>query len=123
MFLYANPFPFLQALASEFLRNPAKVVVGTAELTANHNVTQVVEVMEPDARERRLLELLKQYHASRTNRVLIFVLYKKEAVYMERMLQQRGWNARAIHGDKTQVRSDVLFLDSFLFRFLFSTSE
>jgi superfamily II DNA/RNA helicase len=35
--------------------------------------------MDPDARERALLGLLTKYHSSRTNRVLVFVLYKKEA--------------------------------------------
>lgn len=35
--------------------------------------------MEPEARDRALLALLAKVHASRANRVLVFVLYKKEA--------------------------------------------
>ncbi|RVW34730.1 DEAD-box ATP-dependent RNA helicase 5 [Vitis vinifera] len=49
------------------------------------------------------------------NRVLVFVLYKKEAARVENMLQRRyspficycfhlprGWNVVSIHGDKAQ---------------------
>jgi hypothetical protein len=33
-----------QAIASEFLANPARVTVGSEELSANHRVKQIVEV-------------------------------------------------------------------------------
>ena len=52
---------------------------------------QIVEVIDPEAREKRLLELLKKYHGSRKNRVLVFVLYKKEASRVEEKLQRAGW--------------------------------
>lgn len=93
----------IQALGNEFLNNPIRVTVGSAELTANHKVKQIIEVMEPEEREHRLLQLLKEYHSSRKNRVLLFVLYKKEAVTMERLLLAKGWNVKAIHGDKSQA--------------------
>jgi superfamily II DNA/RNA helicase len=56
---------------------------------------QVVEVLDPSVRDRRLDELLRQYHASRRNRILVFVLYKKEASRVEAMLAKRGWKVRA----------------------------
>lgn len=52
---------------------------------------QVVEVLDPAVRDRRLDELLRNYHASRKNRILVFVLYKKEASRVEAMLSKRGW--------------------------------
>ena len=58
---------------------------------------QVVEVLDPSVRDRRLDELLRQYHASRRNRILVFVLYKKEASRVEAMLAKRGWKVRACH--------------------------
>merc|ERR1712226_1790357 len=36
------------------------------------------------------------------NRILIFVLYKKEAARVEETLKRGGWNAVSIHGDKSQ---------------------
>ena len=53
-----------------------------------------MEVIEPEARERRLIELLRKYHSSRKNRVLVFVLYKKEASRVEQNLQRAGWKVR-----------------------------
>ncbi|KAH7284069.1 hypothetical protein KP509_34G038200 [Ceratopteris richardii] len=90
-------------LAEEYMRkDPIKVTVGSQDLAANHAVTQVVEVIDSSLRDARLIELLKEYHKSGRNRVLVFVLYKKEAVRVESMLQRRGWNALAVHGDKGQ---------------------
>jgi len=93
----------IQQLASEFLDNPVRVTMGSEELTACRTVTQIVEVLDSRARDARLLQLLQKYHATRKNRVLIFVLYKKEAVRVENFLNYNGWPATAIHGDKGQT--------------------
>jgi ATP-dependent RNA helicase DBP3 len=63
-----------------------------------------VEVVEGNARDERLLALLQQHHGSkgRKNRIIIFVLYKKEAPRVEALLKRRGWDAAAIHGDISQ---------------------
>merc|ERR1711860_451834 len=63
---------------------------------------QIVEVIDDRARGLRLNKLLKEYHASRKNRMLIFVLYKKEASRIEMSLTRSGWNCTSIHGDKSQ---------------------
>lgn len=64
----------------------------------SYRVRQIVEVIDPRNKERRLFELLHKYHKSRKNRVLVFVLYKKEAVRVQRALWNGGWEAAAIHG-------------------------
>ena len=56
-----------------------------------------MEVIEASDRDRRLLQLLEKYHKSRKNRVLVFVLYKKEAVRVEEKLQRAGWKVRVFH--------------------------
>ncbi|XP_051129536.1 DEAD-box ATP-dependent RNA helicase 5 isoform X2 [Andrographis paniculata] len=102
MFSATWPLPVHQ-LAQEFMDpNPVKVVVGSEDLAANHDVLQIVEVLDDRARDQRLQELLEKYHKSRKNRVLVFVLYKKEASRVENMLQKRGWKAVSISGDKAQ---------------------
>lgn len=92
----------VQKLAAQFLCNPLKVTIGSQDLAASHSIAQVVEVIDLQARDRRLLELLKKYHSSRSNRVIIFVLYKKEAPRVEQLLSRNGWKAAAIHGDISQ---------------------
>jgi len=94
----------IQKLAQQYIKSPIHVTIGSSEgkLVANSNVTQIVEVIECDKRDNRLIQLLQQYHKSRTNKILIFVLYKKEAARLERLLNQKGWNSVSIHSDKNQ---------------------
>jgi len=93
----------VRELAHEFLSQPIKVTIGSDDLAAGTRITQIVEVIDDRARLAKLNQLLKNYHKSRTNRILIFVLYKKEAARIEESLQQYGWNCTSIHGDKSQV--------------------
>jgi len=102
----------IQKLAAQFLTNPIKVTIGTEALTANKNVKQIVEVIDSNARDNRLLELLNLYHKSRKNKVLIFVLYKKEASRIENFLRRKGWQNSSIHGDKSQAER-LQALDTF----------
>ncbi|CAM8885354.1 unnamed protein product [Rhodiola kirilowii] len=113
MVMFSATWPLaVHQLAQEFMDpNPVKVVVGSEDLAANHDVMQIVEVIDDRARDQRLHSLLEKYHTSQKNRVLVFVLYKKEAARVENMLQKRGWKAVSIHGDKSQeARTKALSL-------------
>ncbi len=73
------------------------MTIGSQDLAASHSITQRVEVIEPTTRDNRLLELLQQYHGGakgRKNRIIIFVLYKKEAPRVEQQLTRRGWKVQ-----------------------------
>jgi len=92
----------IQKIAEEYLTNPIKVVIGADQLAANHNIRQIVEVIESDERANRLLELLKEYHHSKKNKIIIFVLYKREATWIENFLKRNRWIGVSIHSDKNQ---------------------
>eukprot|EP00743_Colponemidia_sp_Colp-15_P000871 GILK01000962.1.p1 GENE.GILK01000962.1~~GILK01000962.1.p1 ORF type:complete len:275 (+),score=55.50 GILK01000962.1:63-827(+) len=107
----------IQDMAFEYLNKPLKVTVGSDDLAANHNVTQIIEVMEEQRKLARLTQLLEKHLPTgktqkvtgKPNRVLMFVLYKKEAERMERTLWQQGWHVVSIHGDKSQnLRTEAL---------------
>ncbi|XXG71198.1 hypothetical protein AAC387_Pa07g0506 [Persea americana] len=104
MVMFSATWPLsVHQLAQEFMDpNPVKVVVGSEDLAANHDVMQIVEVLDDRSRNERLITLLEKYHKSQRNRVLVFVLYKKEAAWVETMLQKRGFKAVSVHGDKAQ---------------------
>jgi ATP-dependent RNA helicase DBP3 len=91
----------IQQLSQKYLNNPIKITVGSQDLSANVNITQHVEVMEPHAKDGRLLQLLKQIH-NRKNRILIFALYKKEAERLEQFVLNKGFKAAGIHGNLNQ---------------------
>ncbi|CAL0331612.1 unnamed protein product [Lupinus luteus] len=113
MVMFSATWPSeVHQLAQEFMDpNPVKVVVGSEDLAANHDVMQIVEVLDERARDKRLVALLEKYHKSQRNRVLVFVLYKLEASRVENMLQKGGWKAVSIHGDKAQhARTKALSL-------------
>ncbi|XP_010518933.1 PREDICTED: DEAD-box ATP-dependent RNA helicase 5 [Tarenaya hassleriana] len=105
MVMFSATWPLaVHKLAEEFMDpNPVKVVIGSVDLAANHDVMQIVEVLDERARDQRLISLLEKYHKSQRNRVLVFALYKVEAERLERFLQQRGWKAVSIHGNKAQT--------------------
>jgi len=92
----------VRELAHSFLKRPIKVTIGSDDLSACTRITQIVEVVDDRAREGKLTQLLKKYHADRKNRILIFVLYKKEASRIEQNLSRDGWKVTSIHGDKSQ---------------------
>jgi ATP-dependent RNA helicase DBP3 len=101
--------PAIQKLAADFFNNPVQVMIGTAKLSACRTVTQHVEVVQHFSKDRRLQELLQQIHHKKNNKVIVFVLYKKEAVRVEQMLYKLGYSVLGIHGDKQQAdRSNAI---------------
>ena len=111
----------VRVLAHEFLKKPIKITIGSDDLTAGSTIEQIVEVID-DERQRqwKLLDLLKNHNkstpteskADNKKRVLIFVLYKKEASRIEDYLASKGWNVTSIHGDKSQEARQAA-VDSF----------
>lgn len=101
----------VKALADSFLNHAVRVTVGSTKLQANVRVKQIVEVMEPHERTGRLLQLLhEQLKGDRNRKILVFVLYKKEAVTVETLLRRELGADRcaAIHGDLTQAQRDLV---------------
>jgi len=106
----------IQKIALEYMKDPIRVYVGFESivgsngeggvddsLSANTRVSQTVEVLEDRQRETRLRQILDKVHGKRSNRVLVFALYKKEAERLEFSLKRQGWNCCSIHGNKNQA--------------------
>ncbi|KNG50538.1 atp-dependent rna helicase dbp3 [Stemphylium lycopersici] len=96
-------------LASTFMSSPVKITIGdnqSGELRANVRIKQLVEVVDPRAKEQRLLQLLKQYQSGKNkdDRILVFCLYKKEAVRIENFIRIKGFRVGGIHGDLSQEK-------------------
>ncbi|KAF8802418.1 DEAD-domain-containing protein [Phlegmacium glaucopus] len=95
----------VQKLANDFLRDMIQVNIGSMELTANHNIQQVVEVCSDFEKRNKLEKHLDQISAENA-KVLIFVATKRVADDITKYLRQDGWPALAIHGDKEQRERD-----------------
>ncbi|THH16657.1 hypothetical protein EW146_g4016 [Bondarzewia mesenterica] len=95
----------VQKLASDFLKDMIQVNIGSMELTANHNIKQIVEVCSDFEKRSKLIKHLDQISAENA-KVLIFVGTKRVADDITKYLRQDGWPALAIHGDKEQRERD-----------------
>ncbi|KAF8638187.1 hypothetical protein AX17_002384 [Amanita inopinata Kibby_2008] len=95
----------VQKLANDFLRDTIQVNIGSMELTANHNIQQIVEVCSDFDKRNKLIEHLDKISAENA-KVLIFVATKRIADDITKYLRQDGWPALAIHGDKEQRERD-----------------
>ncbi|KAF9024948.1 DEAD-domain-containing protein [Hymenopellis radicata] len=95
----------VQKLANDFLSDMIQCNIGSMELTANHNIQQIIEVCS-DFEKRGKLEQHLDKISSENAKVLIFVATKRVADDITKYLRQEGWPALAIHGDKEQRERD-----------------
>jgi len=111
----------VRVLAEGYMVNPIKIKIGgqaraggvdgedgeaggVIELQANSRITQKVEVVDPRGKEQRVFQLIReaQQGKAKDDRILVFCLYKKEAVRVEQSLQRKGVRVASIHGDLRQ---------------------
>ncbi|EIW84189.1 RNA helicase [Coniophora puteana RWD-64-598 SS2] len=95
----------VQKLANDFLNDFIQCNIGSMELTANHNIAQIVDVVSDFEKRTKLIKHLDQISAENA-KVLIFVGTKRVADDITKYLRQDGWPALAIHGDKEQRERD-----------------
>lgn len=95
----------VQALANDYLGSYYMVTVGSLDLSGNKNITQVIEVCTDHEKYRNLLRHLRE-NWSPKDRCLVFVETKKGCDMLTRSLRADGFQARAMHGDKSQEERD-----------------
>eukprot|EP00978_Attheya_sp_CCMP212_P025632 scaffold82814_cov52-Attheya_sp.AAC.4 len=95
----------VQNLARDYLQDFYQVTVGSLDLTGNKDVTQVIEVCADQDKYRSLLRYLRE-NLTAKDRVLVFVETKKGCDMLTRSLRMDGFQARAMHGDKSQEERD-----------------
>jgi len=95
----------VQNLARDYLREYYQVTVGSLDLAGNKDVTQQVEVCTDQDKYRNLLRYLRE-NLTDKDRVLVFVETKKGCDMLTRSLRMDNFQARAMHGDKSQEERD-----------------
>ncbi|CAH8292730.1 unnamed protein product [Schistosoma turkestanicum] len=93
----------VKALAEDFLYDYIQINVGSTKLSANHNIRQHVEILSEGEKFKRLLSLLNSFDNAR---VLVFTETKKRTDELCQKLQDKGFDATAMHGDKHQKERD-----------------
>jgi len=95
----------VQNLARDYLNDYYQVTVGSLDLSGNKDVTQTIEVCTDQDKYRSLLRHLRE-NLTPKDRVLVFVETKKGCDMLTRSLRMDGFQARAMHGDKSQEERD-----------------
>ncbi|XP_038839812.1 probable ATP-dependent RNA helicase DDX17 isoform X2 [Salvelinus namaycush] len=96
----------VRQLAEDFLKDYVQINVGALELSANHNILQIVDVCMESEKDNKLLQLMEEIMAEKENKTIIFVETKKRCDDLTRRMRRDGWPTMCIHGDKTQPERD-----------------
>uniref|UniRef100_A0A8D8QF13 RNA helicase n=2 Tax=Cacopsylla melanoneura TaxID=428564 RepID=A0A8D8QF13_9HEMI len=98
----------VQKLAEDFLESYIQINVGSLTLSANHNIQQVVEVCQEHEKDNKLFGLLNDISTKSENKTIIFAETKRKVDKITKSIQNYGWAAVGIHGDKSQQERDYV---------------
>ncbi|KAK6632724.1 hypothetical protein RUM43_013494 [Polyplax serrata] len=98
-------------LAEEFLNEYTQINVGSLQLSANHNILQIIDVCQDSEKEKKLSTLLKEIMSEKENKTIVFIETKKRVEEITRKMRRDGWPAESIHGDKNQTERDHVLQD------------
>ncbi|KAL0220302.1 hypothetical protein RCL1_000156 [Eukaryota sp. TZLM3-RCL] len=100
----ATPVP---DLSKDFLKNFVTIIIGSEEITANHDIEQVIVPCDSYSKYSKTLEMIEPYLSGR--KVLIFCATKRSVDELTIHLKQNQIKAMGIHGDKSQGDRDHVF--------------
>ena len=96
--LFSATFPAeIEQLAKQALSNPQRVSIGIARPA--HTVSHTLYPVPQHLKKELLFRLLKD---TDTNSVLIFTRTKHRAQRLAKQLNQKGYNATSLHGNRSQ---------------------
>ncbi|KAF3846897.1 hypothetical protein F7725_003975, partial [Dissostichus mawsoni] len=67
----------VRQLAEDFLKEYVQINVGALQLSANHNILQIVDVCNDGEKENKLIRLLEEIMSEKENKTIIFVETKR----------------------------------------------
>uniref|UniRef100_UPI00398F7265 probable ATP-dependent RNA helicase DDX5 n=1 Tax=Pristiophorus japonicus TaxID=55135 RepID=UPI00398F7265 len=96
----------VRQLAEDFLKEYVQINIGALELSANHNILQIIDVCQEVEKDDKLLRLMEEIMSEKENKTIIFVETKRRCDELTRRMRRDGWPAMCIHGDKSQPERD-----------------
>ncbi|ENN82342.1 hypothetical protein YQE_01286, partial [Dendroctonus ponderosae] len=100
----------VKKLALDFMKSYVQLNVGLLELSANHNIMQIVDVCQEHEKDIKLNNLLQEIAITLdpASKIIIFVETKKKVEGVTRNIRGSGWRAVSMHGDKSQDQRDYV---------------
>lgn len=87
----------VRQLASDYQSDFIQVNIGSMDLSANHRITQVVEVVSEFEKRDKMIKHLERIMEDKSSKVLLFTGTKRVADEITRFLRQDGWPALCKH--------------------------
>merc|ERR1712013_227787 len=88
-------------LANDFLHHSyIHINIGSQDLSANHNILQIVDVCEEWQKEQKLARLLEEIGCENGAKILVFTETKRKCDELTRLMRKDGWPAMCIHGER-----------------------
>lgn len=100
----------VRKLSADFLDEFVMINVGSMQLSANHNILQIVDMCQEHEKESKLNNLLQEItdNAEFGAKTIIFVETKKKVEDITRNIRRYKWPAVCMHGDKSQQERDYV---------------
>lgn len=80
----------VRKLAEDFLKDYIQLNVGSMNLSANHNILQIVDVCRDYDKEDKLMKLLNEMSQDKTHKSIIFCQTKKKVDAVTRTMRKNG---------------------------------
>lgn len=100
----------VRKLAEDFLCDYIQVNIGSMELSANHNIQQIVQVCHENDKQSILKNLLETIYdsAEHPGKIIIFTQTKRRVELIANFIRSFGVNCSLIHGNKSQHERDAV---------------
>jgi superfamily II DNA/RNA helicase len=96
----------VKRLAEDFLKEYIQVNIGALQLSANHDILQIVDVCSEMDKAHKVNELLDVICQAKQHKTIIFTETKRKCDEIARRMCREGRQASCIHGDKSQQDRD-----------------
>ena len=83
----------VRQLAADYQKDWIQVNIGSMDLSANKNITQIVEVVSDSEKRDLMIKHLEKVMEDKKHKILIFTGTKRVADEITRFLRQDGWPA------------------------------
>ncbi|KAI5184636.1 ATP-dependent RNA helicase DDX5/DBP2 [Nematocida homosporus] len=103
----------VKELARSYMKDYIQVKIGTADLVANAKIVQKTYMVDHWEKDKTLSEILSEVGGDESNnpRIIIFCNQKRRCDELVDKMQEYGWPAEALHGDKAQNQRDKIIAD------------
>ncbi|KAI5180743.1 ATP-dependent RNA helicase DDX5/DBP2 [Nematocida sp. AWRm80] len=103
----------VQALAHNYMSNYIQVKIGASDLVANSKIIQKTFVVDQWEKDKMLSDVLSEVAGddATTPKIIVFCNQKRKCDELADKMQEYGWPAEALHGDKTQPQRDQTIMN------------